>query len=206
MLKANISEIKTYVWYKNNSIERPSTALKEKAPLYVYEAGLTKNQQNRKEGYILLLLSWPTIREVCPNYKVMMFQPQIGTSPDLWSVSNCYVSMLLSPDCHFWPLPNVRPEGKPAPAPSLSPLSTVLSPHRIICAPGRPLSLSHHTKIPLSVIQTPLPPPIPLPLPRFSDSCCCAFSATKISSNVTLSCFRAAVWRHHGSWQLPTNS
>ena len=49
--------------------------------------------------YILLMLlfSWPPVHEVCPNYEVVMFQPQTGTPLDLGSVANFYVAMLLSP-------------------------------------------------------------------------------------------------------------
>ena len=34
--------------------ERLLTALKEKAPLYVYVSGVKKNQQNKKGRYIIL--------------------------------------------------------------------------------------------------------------------------------------------------------
>ena len=64
-------------------------------------------------------------------------------------------------------LPNVRPGVQPTPAPSLSPLSTVLSPHRIICPPGHTLSPSKHTKILCYLIQIQLPPPIPRPHDAF---------------------------------------
>ena len=47
----------------------------------------------------LLLFSWPPFREVCLNYEVVMFQPWTWTPPDLGSVANCYISILL------WPAP-----------------------------------------------------------------------------------------------------
>ena len=57
-----------------------------------------------KNYFILLLLfSWPPVREVCPNYEVVMFQTQKGTPPDLGSVTNCYIDMLLIPATPFPP-------------------------------------------------------------------------------------------------------
>ena len=46
-LKYKLKKIKTYVWYKKILVERLLTALKEKAPFYIYGEGLTKNQQNK---------------------------------------------------------------------------------------------------------------------------------------------------------------
>ena len=48
-IKENFRIIKTSVWYKQILYERLLTALKEKAPLYVEEQGLTNNQENKKE-------------------------------------------------------------------------------------------------------------------------------------------------------------
>ena len=45
---------------------------------------------------MLLLLSWTTVREVCLNHGVVVFQPRTGTSPDLGSVAYCYVAIILS--------------------------------------------------------------------------------------------------------------
>ena len=56
-LKDNLWKRKTSVWYKNILDGRLLTALKEKAPLSVDGAGLTKNQQNKKGGYIHELFS-----------------------------------------------------------------------------------------------------------------------------------------------------
>ena len=50
-LKDNLRKRKT-LYGKKNLGETLLTALKEKAPLYVDRGGLTKNQQNRKRGYI----------------------------------------------------------------------------------------------------------------------------------------------------------
>ena len=52
---------------------------------------------------LLLLLSWPPVCEMCPNYEVMMFQPQTGTPPDLGSVDNCYIAILRIPTSLFPP-------------------------------------------------------------------------------------------------------
>ena len=48
-IKENFRIIKTSVRYKHILYERLLTALKEKAPLYVEEQGLTNNQENKKE-------------------------------------------------------------------------------------------------------------------------------------------------------------
>ena len=47
-LKDKLRKGKTSVWYKRIIDEILLTALKEKAPLYVYGAGLTKNQHDKK--------------------------------------------------------------------------------------------------------------------------------------------------------------
>ena len=41
---------------------------------------------------MLLLLSWPPVRVVCPNYEVVMFQPWTVTPPYVGYVVNCYVA------------------------------------------------------------------------------------------------------------------
>ena len=48
-LKTSLGKEKTSVWHKTNLNERLLTSLKEKAPLYVDVAGLTKSQQNKNE-------------------------------------------------------------------------------------------------------------------------------------------------------------
>ena len=44
----------------------------------------------------MLLFSWTPVREVCPNYEVVMFQPWTETPLDLVSVDNCYIAILLN--------------------------------------------------------------------------------------------------------------
>ena len=56
-LKDNLRKRKTSVWYKIILDRILSTDLKEKAPIYVDGAGLTKNQQNKNGGYIHELFS-----------------------------------------------------------------------------------------------------------------------------------------------------
>ena len=59
--------------------------------------------------------------------------------------------------------PNVHPGGIPAHAPSLSSLTTVMYPHRIILPPMSHLSPTQNTKSHLSLHQTLLPPFLPRP-------------------------------------------
>ena len=44
---------------------------------------------------------------------------------------------------------------------------------------------------------------LPTSSPRLPDSRLCTLSATRISSNLSLSCFRADFFLHHGSRHLP---
>ena len=143
---------------------------------------------------MVLLLSWPQVHEVCPNYEVVMLQPQKGTSLDLGYVANCYVALLLIPAPLFCLSPDVCPGGQPALAPSIFTYPTVLYPHSIILPSGSLLSPYRHTNILCYMIQIQLPPPVPRPF----HAC-----HIPISSKVYLSCFQAAVFRHHGSWRLP---
>ena len=46
---------------------------------------------------MLLLISCPPVREVFPNYEVVMFQPRTGTPTDLGSITNFYRAILLIP-------------------------------------------------------------------------------------------------------------
>ena len=50
---------------------------------------------------LLLLFSWPPVREVCPDYEVVMFQPRTGTPLDLGPVANCCVDIILIPALPF---------------------------------------------------------------------------------------------------------
>ena len=74
-----------------------------------------------------------------------MFQPRIGTPPDLGSVTNFYVAILLITAPPFLPATQCLPGGITDHAPPLSPFLTVVSPHRIICPPGHHLYPSQHT-------------------------------------------------------------
>ena len=60
---------------------------------------------------VSLLLSWPPVRELCPNHEVVVFQPQTGTSPDLGSITYCYIAVLLSPTPPFPSASQCLPEG-----------------------------------------------------------------------------------------------
>ena len=44
----------------------------------------------------LCVCYWPPISEICPDYKVVMFQPQTLTTTDLGSVANFYIAYLLN--------------------------------------------------------------------------------------------------------------
>ena len=57
----------------------------------------------------LLLFSWSPVREVFPYHDVVMFQPHIGTSPELGSVANFYIYMFLSPAPLFIPATQCPP-------------------------------------------------------------------------------------------------
>ena len=81
---------------------------------------------------LLLLFSWPPVCEMCQNYVVLMFQTQIGTPPDLGSVANCYLAMLLSTNLLFPPTTRYLPRGDIYSWPFLSLLLTILYPHNII--------------------------------------------------------------------------
>ena len=107
---------------------------------------------------LLLLFSWPLFREVCPNYEVEMFQPRTGTPPDLGSVANFYVAILIITDLPFSALhPMSARGGLPAHAPTLYHFPTVASTHRIIHPPESHLSPYQHTKAHRSLHQNPLP-------------------------------------------------
>ena len=79
---------------------------------------------------------WPPVYGVCPNCEVVEFQPRTLTTPDLGSVTYCYVHLLEPPH------PPLLPSDVPSPQPS----SSVLPPHRIIRPPGCHLYPSQHTE------------------------------------------------------------
>ena len=112
-------------------------------------------------AWSVCFFSWPLVREVCLNHEVVMFQPQRETPPDLVSVSNCYVDILLILALPFLSATRCPPRGLPANALSLSPLPIVVSSHRIIHPPGHPLSPSQNTKSCRSLNQTLLPTCLP---------------------------------------------
>ena len=90
---------------------------------------------------LLLLFYWPLVRGVCPNYEVVMFQPQTRTTPDLGYVSDCYAAILIITAHPFTARqPMSAWGGIPAHAHTPYPLPTVVSPHRIIRPPRRHLS------------------------------------------------------------------
>ena len=97
-----------------------------------------------------------------------MFQPQAGNPPDLVSINNCYVDMLLILTLPFRTDTRCPPGGGlPTHGTSLSPLLTVYSSHRIIFPPGRHLSPSYHTEVLHSLNQNPLPTHLPCPCHTF---------------------------------------
>ena len=58
---------------------------------------------------------WPPVREVCPNYEAVMFQPWTLTTPDLGYIVYCYIAYLLNPPQPILLPSDVRPlnHGKP---------------------------------------------------------------------------------------------
>ena len=75
---------------------------------------------------LLLLFLQPPVCEVCPHHEVAMFQPRTGNSPDLDSVTYCYVYFLVPPFLFISP-PYVRLRRKPTPAPPIIPLHVAQS-------------------------------------------------------------------------------
>ena len=97
-----------------------------------------------------------------------MFQSWIRTPPDLGSVNNCYVAILLIPAPPFSALHPISARGGiPANVPSLYPFLDIMYPHRIIHPPGHHIYLSENTKAHHSLHQTPLTPCLPCPRHAF---------------------------------------
>ena len=116
----------------------------------------------------LLLFSWPPVREVCPNYEMVILQPWTGNPPDLGSVANYNVYILLITTLLFPALhPMSSRGGIPARVPYLSPFPTTVSPQSIILSPGLHLSPSQNTEAHISLHQNPIPPFLPRPLHSF---------------------------------------
>ena len=113
---------------------------------------------------LLLLFSWPPVREMCTNYKVLMFRHRTGNPLDLVSVNSCYIAFLIIPGPPFPPATRCPPKGGvTAQAPSLSSCPTFVSPHMIIFPPRRHLYQYKHTKARFSLNQNLLPPCPPCP-------------------------------------------
>ena len=95
---------------------------------------------------VCVCVYWPSVREVCPNYEVVVFQPLTLTTPDLASVAYCYIAYLLNPPHPLFLPSDVHP-GEAAHSCPAAPAIDV-SPHGIIRPPGRHPSLSWHTEKP----------------------------------------------------------
>ena len=144
---------------------------------------------------------------MCPNYDVAVFQPRTGAPLDLLSVTNSYVAILLLPALPFsCPPPDICPGGLPAHAPSLSPFTTVMSPHRIILPLGHHIYPSQHTKAHLSLNQILLPPCLRRPHHACRIPNTALFPPPKCLLTPHPSCFRSAVCCHHASRRLPSPS
>ena len=138
---------------------------------------------------LLLLLSWPPVRALCLNYKVVMFQPQKGISPDLDSDTNCYVTMLLSPIPPFLSTARCPPGGETRSRPfSLSIANRHVPTQDHPPTRASPVSITayQYSSLPDSDYVT---SSHTLPSPRLPDYHRCSLAASKISSNVSLNCF-----------------
>ena len=92
-------------------------------------------------------LYWPPVREVCPNYVVVEFQPRTINTTDLGSVAYCYVHLLNPP----------HPPFLPTDVPSSPTYSYILPPHVIIHPPRRHPSPSQNTnKTPSPSLPSPV--------------------------------------------------
>ena len=125
--------------------------------------------------------------------------------PDLGSVANCYIYILIINTPHFLSAAQCSPGGgyPLVPLPSIPPPRVPTQDH--LPTRSSPVSIPAYQvpSLPSSDSATSLHP---LPSPRLPDSQWCALSATEISYNITISCFRASVSLHHGSHHLPPPS
>ena len=109
-------------------------------------------------------ITWPPVRGVCTHHEGVMLHPKTVTPPYLVSVINCYVSYyscyLAPPFSVICPFPSWEGGEAPSTAPDLSPILSVMPPHRIISPPGRHLSTSQNpeTHRSLHLLPTPLLP------------------------------------------------
>ena len=128
-----------------------------------------------------VVVYWPPVRAVLPNYEVVEFQPQSVTAPDLGYFVYWYVAI---------PVPPFRPSIHPTyirgriPIFPRPPTPPILLPHRIILPHGIPLSPSQYTAPKLTL-------PYPIYPPPSQHACRIPVASVhlllpKISSNVTL--------------------
>ena len=126
--------------------------------------------------YICMCVCYcPTLREVFPNYDMVMFQPRKFTTLDLVSFTYCYIDYLLNTPDHLLLLSDVRPRGGGSPILTRLPSHWCPSYHLTGSSDHRGVT---HTRprIPKNLhpppltchfqILTPPPPPPTLPRPR----------------------------------------
>ena len=97
---------------------------------------------------------WPPVCEVFPNYEVVVFHPQILTTPDLGSFTYCYIGFLLNPPNPLF-LPSDVRQGKAGHS-CLAALAIDVSPHGIIHPTGRHPYPSLHTPKPSPAFPSPV--------------------------------------------------
>ena len=160
----------------------------------------------------LCVCYWPPVHEVCTNHEVVMFQPRTETPPKPRLRHLLVHSLIFEPAPS--PPPSIRCLSRGAqriPDPPPHPPTSTFSPNEIIFPPRYHPSLYQHT-------DNTLPSPHPslsesgssyptYPSPHLLDSCQRrSLAATKISSNMALRCFSAAICCHHGTQRLPSLS
>ena len=89
------------IWRYGETVSRWGYSTNQVCYIFLLKQHMGYTKISLRYMLLFLLFSWPPIREVCPNYEVVMFQPRIGTPPDLVSVANCYVVILIKPDTTF---------------------------------------------------------------------------------------------------------
>ena len=116
---------------------------------------------------LLLFFSWPPVYEMCPNYEVVMFQPQTGTPTDLGSISIFYINILFSPAPPFTPDTQCPPGGATSSLPFPLYLVDLLAPTQDHFTTQASPIPTQHTEVLHSLKQNMLPPQIPLPYHAF---------------------------------------
>ena len=86
-----------YIWYKYTSVKMASILWY----LPIYHINISSMITLNVQKITGLFFYWPPVRELCPNYEVVMFQLQTGTLMDLGPTTNCYVYILLKPSPPF---------------------------------------------------------------------------------------------------------